>query len=234
MLLSRSPIATPATAECTALVASRSPLIRVGIGALLADFEINVVGEAREPDELSGKAMGHRPDLIVLCDTQSTTESVDFLEALADLPRELQSSKPSTSYLVVTNRIDAFGASRVMTNFAGGFGYVLFEKVHAVEDFRSIVSRVILGESVVDPDVVYEMLGQKFRDDQFSNLTKRETQAMTLMAAGLTNRAIAAQMIITTRAAEKHVGSIFEKLDLDPAPDNHRRVLAVLQFLQAQ
>lgn len=234
MLTTRSPIASPATAQRTALVAGRSSLIRVGISALLSDFEINVISEAREPDELSGKAMGHRPDLIVLCDTQSSSDSIDFLEALADLPRALQSSTHSSSYLVVTNRVDAYGASRVMTKFSGGFGYVLLDKVQAVEDFRLIVSRVILGDSVVDPDVVYAMLGQRFRDDRFSNLTKREAQAMALMAAGLTNRAIATEMIITTRAAEKHVGSIFEKLDLDPAPDNHRRVLAVLQFLQAR
>jgi DNA-binding NarL/FixJ family response regulator len=221
-------------AQCTALVACRSPLIRRGVSSLLAECEVDVVCEARESEELAQKARTRRPDLIVLCDAGSTSSDVDYLDAIAGSPRDSDPDSRDPAYLIVSNRVDAPGASRLMSEVDAGFGYILFDKVQAVEDFRNTVSRVVHGDSVLDPDVVNEMLGRKFRRDRFANLTTRESEALSLMASGLTNRAIADRMIISTRAAEKHVGSIFEKLGLEPGPDNHRRVLSVLQFLQAQ
>lgn len=228
MLSSPSVPTSPVLDQCTALVAGRSPLIRAGIVTLLGGYEIEVICEARETDEFTQKALARRPDLIVLCDVGSQAQGVEFLDVLSDCSGE------HTDLLIITNRIDVVGASHLMSGTTNGFGYVLVDKIHAVDDFRNIVSRVVAGESVVDPDVINEMLGRKFRRDRFAHLTIRESQALKLMATGLTNRAIAERMTITTRAAEKHVGAIFEKLDLDPAPDNHRRVLAVLQFLQAR
>lgn len=111
-------------------------------------------------------------------------------------------------------------------------GYLLKDRVSELEHFTDAVRRVAAGGSALDPEVVSRLLGRQRRDDPLDELTDRERQVLGLMAEGLSNSAIAAELVVTDRAVEKHVGSIFSKLDLPMAPENHRRVLAVLAYLR--
>ncbi|HEY8770014.1 MAG TPA: response regulator transcription factor, partial [Thermoleophilaceae bacterium] len=124
-------------------------------------------------------------------------------------------------------------ALELVGDSAGGVGYLLKDRVADVDRFLDSVRRVAEGGSALDPEVVSQLLGRSRRDDPLAAITAREREVLELMAEGRSNNAIAEQMVITERAVEKHVTSIFSKLDLAPAPADHRRVLAVLAFLRA-
>ena len=146
---------------------------------------------------------------------------------------EIRAQAARTGVLVLSQYVEEGYALDLVGDSAGGVGYLLKDRVADVERFVDAVKRVADGGSALDPEVVSQLLGRSRRDDPLEALTPREREVLELMAEGRSNNAIAEQLVITERAVEKHVTSIFGKLDLAPAPEDHRRVLAVLTYLRA-
>ena len=147
--------------------------------------------------------------------------------------KEIREKHPGTAVLVLSQYIEAGYALELLQDSAEGVGYLLKDRVYDLADFVAAVKRVATGGSALDPSVVSQLLGRRRRDDPISDLSPRELEVLELMAEGLSNSAIAARMFLTDRGVEKHVTSIFQKLRLPVATDTHRRVLAVVAFLQS-
>jgi DNA-binding NarL/FixJ family response regulator len=147
--------------------------------------------------------------------------------------RLIRDEMPETGVLVLSQDVEETYARELLAEDASGLGYLLKDRVADVEGFIDAVRRVASGGSALDPKVVSTMLGRPDGSDPLEVLTEREREVLELMAEGRSNAAIAERMVVTERAVEKHVTSIFSKLDLPPTPDDHRRVLAVLRFLGA-
>jgi DNA-binding NarL/FixJ family response regulator len=146
---------------------------------------------------------------------------------------EIRASRPETSVLVLSQYVEEGYALDLVGDSGGGVGYLLKDRVADVDAFVDAVRRVAGGGSALDPEVVAQLVGRARRDDPLAALTRREREVLELMAEGRSNHAIAAKLVVTERAVEKHVTSIFGKLDLAPAAGDHRRVLAVLAFLRS-
>ena len=212
------------------VVADDSVLLREGIVRLLDesdDFE--VVAQAGDAEDLLRKVSAHRPDVAVVDIRMPPTNTDDGLRAAL----EIRASQPGTSVLVLSQYVEEGYALELVGDSAGGVGYLLKDRVADVEVFVDAVKRVAGGGSALDPEVVAQLLGRARRDDPLVDITPREREVLELMAEGRTNNAIAAQLVVTERAVEKHVTSIFGKLGLPPAAEDHRRVLAVLTFLRS-
>ena len=212
------------------VVADDSVLLREGIVRLLDesdDFE--VVAQAGDADDLLRKVSAHRPDVAVVDIRMPPTNTDDGLRAAL----EIRASQPGTSVLVLSQYVEEGYALELVGDSAGGVGYLLKDRVADVEVFVDAVKRVAGGGSALDPEVVAQLLGRARRDDPLVDITPREREVLELMAEGRSNNAISAQLVVTERAVEKHVTSIFGKLGLPPAAEDHRRVLAVLKFLRS-
>jgi len=196
---------------------------------LLEENGFDVVGQAGDADDLIRKVRAHRPDVAVVDIRMPPTNTDDGLRAALDIRAEL----PDTGVLVLSQYVEEGYALDLVGDSAGGVGYLLKDRVADVERFVDSVRRVADGGSALDPEVVSQLVGRARRDDPLAELTPREREVLGLMAEGRSNNAIAEQLVVTERAVEKHVTSIFGKLELTPAPEDHRRVLAVLAFLRA-
>jgi DNA-binding NarL/FixJ family response regulator len=210
------------------VVAEDSVLLREGIVRLLEEGGFEVVGQAGDAEDLIRKVSAHKPDVAVVDIRMPPTSTDDGLRAALQIRRTL----PSTGVLVLSQYVEEGYALELVGDGADGTGYLLKDRVADVERFVDAVRRVGDGGSVLDPEVVAMLLGRRRRDDPLEELTGREREVLALMAEGRSNHAIAEQLVVTERAVEKHVTSIFSKLDLVPAPEDHRRVLAVLTFLR--
>ena len=146
---------------------------------------------------------------------------------------QIRDDHPETGVLVLSAYVEEAYALELVADSAAGLGYLLKDRVADVDRFVEAVRRVAEGGSALDPEVVSRLLGRTRRDDPLAELTRREREVLELMAEGRTNAAIAERLVVTERAVEKHVTSIFGKLGLSPAPEDHRRVLAVLTFLRS-
>ena len=211
------------------VVADDSVLLREGVVRLLEENGFDVVGQAGDAEDLIRKVRAHKPDVAVVDIRMPPTNTDDGLRAALEIRAEL----PDTGVLVLSQYVEEGYALDLVGESAGGVGYLLKDRVADVERFVDSVKRVADGGSALDPEVVAQLVGRARRDDPLAELTPREREVMELMAEGRSNNAIAAQMTVTERAVEKHVTSIFGKLGLPPAPEDHRRVLAVLAFLRA-
>jgi DNA-binding NarL/FixJ family response regulator len=211
------------------VVADDSVLFREGIVRLLADAGCEVVGQAADAEDLMRKVRAHKPDVAVVDIRMPPGEADDGLRAALEIRSEL----PATGVLVLSQYVEEAYALDLVGGNAEGVGYLLKDRVAEVERFTDAVRRVAEGGSVLDPEVVSLLLGRRRRQDPLAALTAREREVLGLMAEGRSNRAIAEQLVITERAVEKHVTSIFSKLDLLPAASDHRRVLAVLTYLRS-
>lgn len=211
------------------VVGEDSVLFREGIVRILEETGFEVVGQAGDAEDLVRKASAHRPDVVVVDIRMPPTQTDDGLRAA----REIRDRLPETGVLVLSQYLEEGYALDLVSDSAEGTGYLLKDRVADLERFADAVRRVGRGGSALDPDVVAFMLGRRRRGDPLEQLTAREREVLGLMAEGRSNRAIADQLVVTERAVEKHVTSIFSKLDLAPAPDDHRRVLAVLTFLRS-
>jgi DNA-binding NarL/FixJ family response regulator len=211
------------------VVAEDSVLLREGIVRLLEDAGFEVVGQAGDADDLVRKVSAHKPDVAVVDIRMPPTETDDGLRAALEIRRKL----PSTGVLVLSQYVEEGYALELVADSAEGTGYLLKDRVADVDGFVDAVRRVGQGGSALDPEVVAILLGRRRRDDPLEELTQREREVLALMAEGRSNQAIAEKLVVTERAVEKHVTSIFNKLELAPAPEDHRRVLAVLAFLRA-
>ena len=211
------------------VVADDSVLLREGVVRLLEEWGFDVVAQAGDADDLLRKVGAHKPDVAVVDIRMPPSNTDDGLRAALQI-RERQ---PDTGVLVLSQYVEEGYALELVGDSAGGVGYLLKDRVADVERFIDSVKRVAEGGSALDPEVVSQLVGRARRDDPLEQLTPREREVLALMAEGRSNHAIAEQMIVTERAVEKHVTSIFGKLGLPPAPEDHRRVLAVLAFLRA-
>jgi DNA-binding NarL/FixJ family response regulator len=146
--------------------------------------------------------------------------------------REIRSELPEVSVLVLSHDVEEANASELFADNAEGLGYLLKDRVGDLDTFIEAVRRVADGGSALDPEVVSRLLGRRRDDDPLAALSPREREVLEQMAEGRSNAAIAERLVVTDRAVEKHVGSIFSKLNLASAPEDHRRVLAVLRFLE--
>ena len=147
--------------------------------------------------------------------------------------REIREKYPDTAVLVLSQYAEPGYALELLQDSAERVGYLLKDRINDVPEFTAAVRRVAAGGSALDSSVVSQLVGRRRRDDPLVDLTPREREVLQLMAEGLSNVAIAQRIVVTERAVEKHVTSIFQKLDLPPAPETHRRVLAVLAYLHS-
>ena len=211
------------------VVAEDSVLLREGVVRLLEECGLEVVGQAGDADELLRKVGAHKPDVAVVDIRMPPTNTDDGLRAALEIRR----SHPDTGVLVLSQYVEEAYAVELVADSAEGVGYLLKDRVADVDRFVDSVRRVGEGGSALDPEVVSRLLGRRRREDPLGELTPREREVLGLMAEGRSNGAIADQLVVTERAVEKHVTSIFGKLSLAPAAEDHRRVLAVLTFLRA-
>jgi DNA-binding NarL/FixJ family response regulator len=210
------------------LVADDSVLLREGVVRLLEEAGFDVVAQAGDADDLLRKTRAHKPDVAVVDVRMPPTNTDDGLRAALEIRGEL----PQTGVLVLSQYVEEAYALELVSGSAEGVGYLLKDRVADVERFTDSVRRVGEGGSALDPEVVAQLLGRRRGDDPLDELTPREREVLELMAEGRSNHAISEQLVVTERAVEKHVTSIFAKLGLAPAAEDHRRVLAVLTYLR--
>ena len=212
-----------------AVIAEDSVLLREGIARLLEDAGMEVVGQAGDAEDLLRKVQAHKPDVAVIDVRMPPTHTDEGLRAAA----QIRDVHPQTGVLVLSAYIDEGPALELLSDSAAGLGYLLKDRVGDVDGFVDAVRRVGDGGSALDPEVVSRLLGRRRRSDPLEGVTPREREVLGLMAEGRSNHAIAEQLVVTDRAVEKHVTSIFGKLGLPPTQDDHRRVLAVLAYLKS-
>ncbi len=210
------------------VVAEDSVLLREGVVRLLEESGFEVVGQAGDAEELLRKVRAHKPDVAIVDVRMPPTQSDEGLRAA----HAIRSERPETGVLVLSQYVEEAYARDLLADNAEGLGYLLKDRVADIEAFAEAVRRVGAGGSALDPEVVSQLLGRRRRDDPLELLTPREREVLALMAEGRSNAAIAEQLVITERAVEKHVTGIFSKLDLGVSSEDHRRVLAVIAFLQ--
>jgi DNA-binding NarL/FixJ family response regulator len=203
-------------------------LMREGIARLLVEGGFDVVSQAGDAEAFLRKALAHRPDVAVVDIQMPPGRGDDGLRAALELRRML----PQTGVLVLSQYYEEQYALDLIGDSAEGVGYLLKERVGDVDAFRDAVARVAAGGSALDPEVVGRMLGRRRRDGPLDELSPRERDVLGHLAEGKSNQGIAEALVVTTAAVEKHITSIFQKLDLDVGPTEHRRVLAALTYLR--
>ena len=209
------------------VVADDSTLLREGVVRLLEEAGLEVVGQAADGEDLLRKVRAHKPDVAVVDVRMPPTHTDEGLIAA----REIRDELPAVGVLVLSQYVEIAYARELLAESAEGLGYLLKDRVADVEALADAVRRVGDGGSALDPEVVSQMLGRSRREDPLAELTPREREVLALMAEGRSNAAIAEELVVTDRAVEKHVTGIFAKLELPASSEDHRRVLAVLRFL---
>jgi DNA-binding NarL/FixJ family response regulator/class 3 adenylate cyclase len=211
------------------VIADDSVLLREGLARLLSESGFEVVAQSGNADDLLRHVAMLKPAVAVVDIRMPPTHTDEGLRAAAQIRERF----PATGVLVLSQYVEAGYAMELLADSAEGVGYLLKDRISDVEQFAAAVRRVAEGGSVLDPDVVSQLLGRHRRADPLAQLTPREREVLELMAEGRSNQAIADQLFVTLRAVEKHVTSIFSKLDLPATTADHRRVLAVLTALRA-
>jgi DNA-binding NarL/FixJ family response regulator len=203
-------------------------LLREGLARILAEAGFDVVAQAGDADDLLRKALAHRPDVAIVDVQMPPGHGDDGLRAAV----ELRSQRPETGVLILSQFYEERYAVDLIGDSAEGVGYLLKERVGQIRAFTDAVERVASGGSALDPEVVARMLGRRRPPGPLDSLSPRERDVLASMAEGKSNRGIAEELFVTEAAVEKHVTSIFRKLDVGQAPTEHRRVRAVLAQLR--
>jgi len=211
------------------VIADDSALLREGLARILADGDFEVLAQARDADELLDAVRRHKPDVAVVDVRMPPTHTDEGARAA----REIRERYPEVGVLMLSQVIEAQHALALFGERAEGFGYLLKDRVLEIDDFLEAVRRVGRGGSAIDPDVIAQLVGRRRDDGPLDELTPREREVLGLMAEGLSNGGICRRLVLSPKTVETHVNAIFLKLGLMPAPDEHRRVLAVLAFLGA-
>ncbi|GLW67713.1 DNA-binding response regulator [Kitasatospora phosalacinea] len=210
------------------IVAEDAVLLREGLVGLLQRFGHTVTAAVGDADALRAAVAADRPDLVVTDVRMPPADRDDGLRAAVDL----RAAHPGLPVVVLSQYVEQSYATRLLASEQGrAVGYLLKERVGAVADFMAALDRVAAGATVVDPEVVQQLVRQ--RHDPLERLSAREREVLGLMAQGRSNANLAAELFISDAAVNKHVGNIFAKLDLPADTDGHRRVLAVLRYLGA-
>jgi DNA-binding NarL/FixJ family response regulator/class 3 adenylate cyclase len=210
-------------------LADDSILLREGVARLLSDTGFHVVAQTGTADELLEVIRRDPPDVAVVDVRMPPTFTDEGLRAA----HEIRSEHPEVGVMVLSQYVETSYAIELFAGGAAGLGYLLKDRVADVREFTDAVRRVGAGGSVIDPDVVASLVGRARESSPLETLTDREREVLALMAEGRSNQAISDRMFLNPKTVEGHVRSIFTKLDLLPAPDDHRRVLAVLAFLRS-
>jgi DNA-binding NarL/FixJ family response regulator len=211
------------------VLADDSILLREGVARLLAEAGLDVVAQAGDADDLLRKVGAHKPDVAIVDVKMPPTHTDEGLRAAA----EIRERHPDVGVLVLSQYLEEGYALDLLSSSAERMGYLLKDRVADLDRFVDAVRRVGEGGSALDPEVVSRLLGRRRREDPLEELSPREREVLGLMAEGRSNHAIAEALVVTERAVEKHVTSIFSKLNLPPTAEDHRRVLAVLTYLRA-
>ena len=211
------------------VIADDSVLLREGIARLLEESDFEVVAQAGDGDDLLRKVGAHKPDIAVVDVRMPPTHTDEGLRAA----RRIRDEHPATAVLVLSQYVEEAYALELLSESSERTGYLLKDRVADIATFTDAVRRVANGGSALDPEVVALLLGRRRREDPLAVLSPRERQVLGLMAEGRSNAAMAQALGVSDRAVEKHVTAILSKLDLPPAVDDHRRVLAVLLFLRS-
>jgi DNA-binding NarL/FixJ family response regulator len=214
----------------TVVIAEDNVLLREGLTRLLNESGFEVSGQAGDAEDLIRKVGAHHPDVAVVDVRMPPTHTDEGLRAA----RTIRSEHPGTAVLVLSQYVEEAYALELLSESTERTGYLLKDRVSDVDAFLDAVRRVAGGGSALDPEVVSLLLGRRRREDPLEPLTAREREVLGLMAEGRSNAAIAEALVVTERAVEKHVTSIFSKLDLVPTVEDHRRVLAVLAYLKSE
>ena len=210
------------------VIAEDSVLLREGVVRLLEEAGFEVAAQSDNATDLLRHVAMHKPDVAIVDIRMPPTHTDEGLVAA----REIRKRFPATGVLVLSQYVEAGYALDLLAESAEGIGYLLKDRVSDLEQFAGAVRRVGEGGSALDPAVVSQLVGRRRRDDPLDELTPREREVLELMAEGRSNQAVAERMFVTLRAVEKHVTSIFTKLNLPASTDDHRRVLAVLAYLR--
>ena len=211
------------------VIAEDTAILREGLAQLLTDRGFEVRATVGDGDALLAAVAEHRPDVTVVDVRMPPTFTDEGLRAAITLRREY----PGTAVLMFSQYVETRYAARLLAGGAAGVGYLLKDRVADVAEFSSALARVAAGGTALDPEVVSQMVGTSPRAASVSGLTRREREVLSMMAEGRSNAAIAAGLVVSPGAVEKHVASIFAKLGLPPSESDNRRVLAVLHYLRS-
>jgi DNA-binding NarL/FixJ family response regulator len=211
------------------VIAEDSVLLREGIARLLEESGFEVAGQAEDAEGLLRKVGAHKPDIAIIDVRMPPSHTDEGLRAA----HRIRAEYPATAVLVLSQYVEEAYALDLLSESTESTGYLLKDRIADVETFTDAVRRVAAGGSALDPEVVGLLLGRRRKEDPLAVLTPRERDVLALMAEGRSNAAMAAALVVSERAIEKHVTGIFSKLELPPAPQDHRRVLAVLAFLRS-
>jgi len=209
------------------VIADDSLLIRDGLASLLRDAGVDVIAQTASADDLLLKIASYQPDVAIIDVRMPPTHTDEGLRAAEEIRRRY----PDVGILILSQHVEVGIATRLLSETAAGIGYLLKDRVTNLEDFTAALRRVAEGGSALDPQVVTQLLTKGRRaDDPLNLLTPREREVIELVAEGRSNKGIGERLVITERAVQKHVTSIFIKLDLQQSDDDHRRILAVLAY----
>jgi DNA-binding NarL/FixJ family response regulator len=210
------------------VIAEDSVLLREGLARVLADGGFDVAAQVGDAAELQRAIKRTKPDVAIVDVRMPPTQTDEGARAA----EEIRSQHPEIGVLVLSQIVEPRRALKLFSERPEGFGYLLKDRVLDVDEFLESVRRVARGGTAIDPDVVAQLVGRRRERDPLEELTAREREVLGLMAEGRSNRAICEKLFLSPKTIETHVNSIFGKLNLPPAADDHRRVLAVLAFLR--
>lgn len=213
----------------TVVIAEDSAILRDGLVQLLTERGFVVARAVSDASGLERAVAADRPDVAVVDIRMPPTFTDEGLRAALALRRD----RPEVGILVFSQYIETRYAADLLAGGAAGIGYLLKDRVADVSDFVEALVRVASGGTALDPEVVTQLMGASRRTDKLSGLSAREREVLALMAEGRTNSAIAATLVVSEGAVEKHIANIFSKLDLPVTSADHRRVLAVLRYLES-
>jgi DNA-binding NarL/FixJ family response regulator len=211
------------------VIAEDLALLRDGLSRLLRDNGFDVVAAVADGDALVRTVLDERPDVAIV----DIRLPPSFRDEGVRAALTLRERAPATAVLIVSQYVEQAYASELLADGRGGLGYLLKDRIMDVDDFVAAVRRVGEGGTALDPEVVAQLLGRQRKGGRIDDLSPRELEVLTLMAEGCSNAAIAERLVLTVGAVEKHIANILIKLRLPPSVDGHRRVLAVLAYLQA-
>jgi DNA-binding NarL/FixJ family response regulator len=212
------------------VLAEDSLLLREGIARILTDAGFAVTAQVGTADELLAVVRSQRPDVAVVDIRMPPTHTDEGLRAAEAIRAEHGSA---VGVLVLSQYVETTFALRLVTEGAGGVGYLLKDRVADLDDIADAVRRVARGGSVIDPEIIAQLVNRRRERGPLDELTEREREVLALMAEGRSNQAICDRLFVTPKTVEAHIANIFSKLELLQAPDDHRRVLAVLTYLRA-
>jgi DNA-binding NarL/FixJ family response regulator len=211
------------------VIAEDSPLLRRGVAQVLVENGIDVVAEVGDAAALRDAVERLKPDLVIVDVRMPPTQTDEGARAAV----EIRTQHPEVSVLLLSQVVEAHHALKLLSEYPHGFGYLLKDRVLAIDDFLQAVNRVAGGGTAIDPDVIGQLLGRRRDHNPLDELTTREREILALMAEGRSNHGICQKLYLSPKTVESHVHNIFSKLDVTAAPDDHRRVVAVLTYLRS-